>query len=373
MVTPFLESPAPDFATFRRVLTGEQPPARVHLIELSMDQPIMRALVERYGGGTWFVWDQGFQATPPEPYYRQVVDLYYRLGYDCAPIWATWPNHPDPKQRIGDDTASTTGAQRRWVEEGQGLITSWADFNAFPWDAIRPDPRPVAYAARHLPAGMKLTVNTTFFEHIFENLLGIEGLSYLLADDPALVEAVFARWGQIVLAYYQAVIGHEAVGAIFHADDMGFKTSTLISPRDLRRLVLPWLRRFAALAHAHGKLFLLHSCGNLFRQGIMDDLIDTVGIDGYHSFQDVILPVSEFKARYGHRVATLGGLDMDKLARLDEPALRAYIRETIDAGMRGGRFALGSGNTIANYIPLDHYVIMLEEARRWQPGAPSSG
>lgn len=369
MSAPFLEAPAPDFATFRRVLTGEQLPERVHLIELSMDQPIMRALVERYSGGSWFAWDHGFQVTPPEPYYRQLVTLYYRLGYDCAPVWATWPHHPDPKQRVGADTASTTGGQRHWVEEGQGLITSWADFSAFPWEAIRPDPCPVEYAARHLPPGMKLTVNTTFFEHIFENLLGIEGLSYLLADDPALVEAVFERWGQIVYAYYQSVIGHEAVGAIFHADDMGFKTSTLISPRALRRLVLPWLRRFAELAHAHGKLFLLHSCGNLYRQGIIEDLIDAVGIDGFHSFQDVILPVAEFKARYGHRVATLGGLDMDVLTRAAPDDLRAYIRAVLAAGMRGGRFALGSGNTIANYIPLEHYLIVLEEARRWEPGA----
>jgi uroporphyrinogen decarboxylase len=366
MIEPFLDSPKPDFETFRHMLTGDQMPERVHLVELSMDQPIMRALVETYSTEAWFAWDQGFQVTPPEAYYRQLVTLYYRLGYDYAPIWATWPNHPDPKHRVGNDTASESGEQRHWVEEGYGLITSWADFHAFPWDAILPDPRPIDYAARHLPDGMKLTVNTTYFEHIFENLLGIEGLSYLLADDPELVDAVFERWGEIVYRYYAMVIENEAVGAIFHADDMGFKTSTLIAPRTLRRLVLPWHKRFADLAHAHNKLFLIHSCGNLYRQGIIDDLIDDVGIDGFHSFQDVILPVSEFKARYGHRVATLGGLDMDKLVRLDEASLRAYIQSTLADGMRGGRFALGSGNTIANYIPIEHYLILLEEARHWE-------
>jgi len=35
--------------------------------------------------------------------------------------------------------------------------------------------------------------------------------------------------------------------------------------------------------------------------------------------------------------------------------------------MPGGRFAFGSGNTIANYIPLKNYAIMLDEARRWRP------
>ena len=33
--------------------------------------------------------------------------------------------------------------------------------------------------------------------------------------------------------------------------------------------------------------------------------------------------------------------------------------------MPDGRFALGSGNTIANFIPLANYFILLEEGRRW--------
>jgi len=29
------------------------------------------------------------------------------------------------------------------------------------------------------------------------------------------------------------------------------------------------------------------------------------------------------------------------------------------------RFALGSGNTVANYIPARNYLAMLDEARQW--------
>jgi uroporphyrinogen decarboxylase len=300
-----------------------------------------------------------------EEYCRQHVSLYCRLGYDYYPTWALWLNHPTPKKRITTDTAVADGSQRTWTEEGQGLITSWEDFERFPWDAIRPDPRIAAYVVRHLPAGMKMTLASTVFEHVFENLLGFEGMAYLLYDAPDLVEAVFERWAEIVLDYYESQIALEAVGAIFHADDMGFKTATILSPAMLRRLVLPWLKRFAALAHDHGKMFWLHSCGNLYQQGLMDELIDDVQIDALHSFQDEILPVAAFKARYGTRVATLGGLDMDKLCRLEEAPLRAYIRAVLDACMPGGRFALGSGNTIANFVPLRNFMIMLDEARRW--------
>jgi uroporphyrinogen decarboxylase len=37
--------------------------------------------------------------------------------------------------------------------------------------------------------------------------------------------------------------------------------------------------------------------------------------------------------------------------------------------MAGGRFALGSGNSLANYVPLQNYFILLEESRRWQLSA----
>ncbi len=68
-----------------------------------------------------------------------------------------------------------------------------------------------------------MTVISTLFENIFEILLGYEGLFYLLSDDPQLVEDVFNRWGQIVYDFYSSVIGLEAVGGIFHVDDMGFQ------------------------------------------------------------------------------------------------------------------------------------------------------
>jgi uroporphyrinogen decarboxylase len=72
---------------------------------------------------------------------------------------------------------------------------------------------------------------------------------------------------------------------------------------------------------------------------------------------------------YQDRIATLGGVDMDKLARLDELNLRRYIGGILEKCMPGGRYALGSGNTIANYIPVQNYLIMLDEGLEFMSGA----
>lgn len=363
MTYALLNSPAPDFAELERVLKGEQEPRRVHLVELLMDQEMMQAITERYLGQSWIP----LTAQPQEPYFRQLVTLYHRLGYDYVPIFSRWIHHPPPKRRRTEDTAELSKGERQWVEESRGLISSREEFEQFPWNKIKPDYSPLEFVARNLPDGMKMTVMSSLFEHVLETLLGYEGLFYMLCDNPELVAQVFASWGQKVYDFYTSVIGMKEVGAMFHGDDLGFKTTTMLSPNTLRQLVFPWFKKYAALAHVHEKTCWYHCCGNVYANGVIEDLIEDVQIDAFHSFQDVILPIAEFKRRYGGRVAALGGIDMDKLARLDEISLREYVRDVLDQCMPDGKYALGSGNTIANYIPVRNYLIMLDEGLRWRP------
>jgi hypothetical protein len=96
----------------------------------------------------------------------------------------------------------------------------------------------------------------------------------------------------------------DRLAVVWPGDDMGFRTGTLIRPEQLRTYVLPWHKRFAAIAYEAGRPYFLHSCGNIV--SIMDDLIDDVKIDAKHSFEDAILPVAEFQARYGRRIGVLG-------------------------------------------------------------------
>ena len=44
-------------------------------------------------------------------------------------------------------------------------------------------------------------------------------------------------------------------------DDLGYKDNTLISAKDIRRLVIPAYRPIIELVHSYNLPFLLHSCG----------------------------------------------------------------------------------------------------------------
>jgi uroporphyrinogen decarboxylase len=356
--------PAPDYPAFERMLTGQELPRRVHVGELRMDPELVQWVTENVFGERWVTPEQG-----PAAYWPQFIRFCERLGYDFFCPWGfPWVGLPTMKERRGADTAALSSGQRAWVEEEAGVIADWDDFHRFPWDAIQYDLSTLDALEAALPAGMRLAVSTHWFAMVYQKLLGMERLSLMTRDNPALIAAVLDRWGEKVYAYYEACLQRDSVVAVMHSDDLGHKTATLLSPDWLREYVLPWLGRFAALAHGYGKQFWLHSCGNTL--AIMEDLIEDVRIDAYHSFQDVILPVAEFHRRYGNRIGVIGGVDMDALGRMPLDEFHPYVRSILDQCQPRGRYALGAGNSLANYVRPENYLAMLEEAWNWTAPPP---
>jgi uroporphyrinogen decarboxylase len=193
-------------------------------------------------------------------------------------------------------------------------------------------------------------------------MMGTMGLSYALADDTDLVELMFAKIGSLHHSAVRQLATMDFIGALRQGDDLGFKTSTFLSPDMLRRWVFPIYTRMVSEAHNAGKPFILHSCGNL--DEVYEDLIEGCRIDAKHSFEDVILPVAEFKRRYGDRVTALGGLDVDVICRSTEDDLRAYARKMIEECFADGYWALGTGNSLTDYMPVESYIAILEEGIR---------
>jgi uroporphyrinogen decarboxylase len=182
----------------------------------------------------------------------------------------------------------------------------------------------------------------------------------LLHDNPKLVKAVADKLGELIFQYNTYLLQLDGLAAIFQGEDFGYNTQTLIPPKDIREIFLPWHKKYAKMIHEKGKVYYLHSCGQI--SAIIEDLIEDVKIDGRHSYQDNIEPVVEAKKRYGDRIAILGGVDVDKLTTYKPPELRKYVRGIIDQCAPGGRFAIGAGNSITSYIPLENYLTMLDEA-----------
>jgi len=353
----------PDWQAWLDCILRKGTPERVHFIELFLDGEVQNDVCQRFGllGAT----------NEDDPFFAQKRLLvtqrflgydYVRCGLDPIPV-ARPPGHKTK------DTAGMPHENGRvYVEQHKGLITTWDEFEAYPWpDVDQVGATAMEWFHEHLPAGM-CVIGGGGFGHFCEYLsllMGYETLCYALFDQRDLVAAVSDRLTDIFEESARRILAFDRVKALWGSDDMGFRTGTLISPDDLREFVLPGHKRMARLAHDAGHPYLLHSCGNL--TDIMDDLIDDVKIDAKHSFEDAIEDVVTAKHRYGRKIALLGGIDVDFLCRADEGQIRTRVRETLEVCMPGGGYCLGTGNSVANYIPVDNYLTMLDEGRRFQP------
>ncbi len=357
-----LETPvSPDVRELREWVLVGKPPTRPFVVELFQDYPIQEAIAARYG-----LWT-GLDLDDPADALRAQVRLQGFLGYDMIriqPRVAMNFYRNTTETPVGPGTPDAASRLRSWQDEHTGPIHSWETFESFPWPKIEDfDFSAFEWAERELPENMGVYTLTA---HILEHatwLMGYETLCYKLYDEPKLVEAVFNRVGELSDAYSRAACDFDCLTVLWGSDDMGFKGGTMISAAALRRFVLPWHASSARIAHEHGKMYWLHSCGNL--EEIMPDIIDTVRVDAKHSFEDVILPVEEVSRRYGDRIGVLGGVDVDFLCRADEGAIRHRVRGILDECLPRGGYCLGTGNSVADYVPLDNYLIMLDEGRRY--------
>jgi uroporphyrinogen decarboxylase len=351
---------APDWEGFIRCIERQGMPERVHHIELFLDAEVQATISQRVD------LLEGLDAADPFFALRRQVALQRFLGYDYVRCGLDDWEMPLNRESVEDTANLSRDGGRRYMDEHRGPITTWEEFEAYPW----PDPkdantRSLEWYEDNLPDDMCVIASGGFahFAEYLTWLMGYETLCYALYDQRDLVAAISQR----LLGLYDAVIDRllqfDRVKVVWGSDDMGFRSGTLISPDDLREFVLPGHRRMAEKAHAKGYPYLLHSCGNL--ASIMEDLIEDVGIDAKHSFEDTIESVIEDKEIYGDRIALLGGIDVDFLCRASENQVRRRVRTTLEACMAGGGYCLGTGNSVANYIPIENYLAMLDEGRRF--------
>lgn len=342
----------PDFSRLLKVIYRQGEPDRVPFFELFHDVEVMAAVVGR-------------PAPADMAAHRQWrLEFFTKLNYDYMNAYHTVGFGEVPSLVADDTETAQSRGQRGWEDEHHGPIASWEDFERYTWPTVSDSNfEDIEQVADVLPDGMKATV--TLPGGVLENmirLIGFEPLCFMLIEQPDLVEAVTDKIGQTELEVYERLCEFEHVGLVWLNDDLGFKTQTSISPQHLRQYVFPWHKRLVRYAHDHGKPVVLHACGNL--REVYDDIIDDCKFDAKHSFEDVIQPVTEFKRQYGHRIAAMGGIDVDVMARLDEEQVRQYVRRTIEQCAPGGGWALGSGNTVANYIPVRNFLAMLDEGRK---------
>lgn len=330
----------PDFNNLLKVLSNEKP-ERHTLFEFFLNSSLYQAL-------------SGYDHQPEENSHdsiRMMMKAYQNAGYDYVTI-------------LGSDFKlyhKKPGLKTISLNESAG-IHDWASFEAFQWtEPENYDYSRLEVVGKELPDGMKFIVLGP--DGVLENVLTLtayENLCFMLADEPKLVAELFNCVGKRLVKYYEICASFDSVGAMISNDDWGFNTQTMLSVKDLRKHVFPWHKKIAETIHAQNKPAILHSCGQL--GPVMDDIIDEIGFDAKHSFEDNILPVEKAYEKWGSRIAVLGGMDLDFVCRATSEQIYNRAVAMLERTEVKGRYALGSGNSIPDYVPQENYLAMIAAA-----------
>ena len=293
-----------------------------------------------------------------DEYFRHYCGFFRDYGYDTVSFEASLGFTLPGNGALGNPSMTP-------------VIQTMDDFRAYPWDELcdhyfEEHDRYLKALRRNMPEGMKAIggVGNGVFECV-QTLTGYQNLCYISADDEELYTGLFEKIGELerkVCSRFMKEYG-DIFCVLRFGDDLGFKNNTLLSPDDIKTLILPHYKNVIDTVHSHGKPFLLHSCGCIFK--IMDDLI-ACGIDAKHSNEDQIAPFSTWIETYGDKIGNFGGIDMNVLCTLTKPELKEYITPILENSSGHGGIAIGTGNSIPDYIPTENYLYMLELVREFR-------
>ncbi len=339
----------PNYHNILQVLFNRRP-ERLPLYEHNIDPPFISKVIGQE------LCADGLSGAGLEEYYRTVTGFWREMTFDAfsyeAAICEIYPGH-----------GAILGGM-------PGPIQTREDFEKYPWEKVveifwRTYTPHLEAIRKTMPAGMKAYGGCGYgiFESS-EDLVGFENLAVMQYLDPDLFADLFIRIGDLYVELWSEMLRRYGDLFVFcrMGDDLGFKSSTLLEPDTIRNHILPQYKRVIDTVHGAGKKFLLHSCGCIF--DVMEDII-ALGIDAKHSNEDAIAPFERWIELYGDRIGLFGGIDVNILClnSYDEVKREVFEKGMMYRSMARG-FGLGSGNSIAGYIPVEGFLGMVDAAKQ---------
>jgi len=192
--------------------------------------------------------------------------------------------------------------------------------------------------------------------------VGLEQFSYYLADMPGLIHELLGANFLEAEAWADHLPETHGLDAIFLADDLAFKSGTLLRPAWFDKHYFPGLARVCAAYHRKGIRVLFHSDGNLYR--ILDGLVQA-GIDGLNPIEILAgMDVGEVHRRWPS-LFLAGGIDVSALLPFGTPRqVRDAVRRAIDDAE--GRILIGSSTELHDGVPLANFLAMREAVLQYE-------
>lgn len=172
---------------------------------------------------------------------------------------------------------------------------------------------------------LELVFNGPFWQ--LREWCGLEGLCFLMADDPDLVAEMAAFWTEFVMRTLEPILERVELDYVEISEDMAYKAHAMISPAAVRRFVLPSYQRWVPAIKESGCPVV-----SVDSDGYIAGLIPLWLEAGINCTQPVEVAahndIVAYRREYGRRLAFRGGLDKRAIAAGGE-ALRAEVMRVV--------------------------------------------
>lgn len=188
---------------------------------------------------------------------------------------------------------------------------------------------------------------------IGRELMGEEALCLAYYTQPELIREILDTIADTALRVYERVTEKIVIDQLYVHEDMAGKSGPMVGPAQVREFIAPYYRQVWDLLSQRGtRVFNLDSDGNV--GPILDALLEG-GVNTMHPMEPAAgMDIVALRAKYGRRLAMLGGID--KYVLLGSKAdIRRELEYKLQPSMQEGGMVFGLDHRIVNGTPLENY------------------
>jgi len=147
---------------------------------------------------------------------------------------------------------------------------------------------------------------------------GMEGLCILMMEQPEFVEEMAGFWTDFMLKTLAPILRHAPPDHVVVNEDMAYKMHSMISPKMVRRFLMPAWEQWIAAIKAAGPETVVDMDSDGYNAELLPLWVEA-GFDACSPMEvaagnDIVA----YRRRYGTRIAYRGGIDKRALAKGDD-------------------------------------------------------
>jgi hypothetical protein len=197
-----------------------------------------------------------------------------------------------------------------------------------------------------------LNINGPFWQ--MREWCGFEHLCLLFIEQPEFIQEMVDFWCDFVLSTLQPLLSRVELDNIIFSEDMAYKQHSMISPRMVRRFLMPAYRKWVEVVKASGCPLV-----SVDSDGYIADLIPLWIEAGYNCCTPLEVAAGNdivaFRQRFGSQIAYTGGIDKRALAAGGE-ALRSEVLRVVLPLLKLGGFIPGADHGVPPDISWQNFI-----------------